>query len=1036
MHTLHRWLPALALLANACSSPTDPDQAATPDVDAGDANLADGTSAQEPADTSIDVETTHSDAVADIDTYESPDSVSDADTGGFADTETEDVQGGTDAEILPDSEVDASADAAPDASPDAFADADPDAIADADPDTIADAEPDADLEPDVEPDPLAACRDALAPAPGWANALRDIDLAGQIELAQTHVVRPDDPRRAPAPVQQRETLLLFTPDVALDSATPLQLAALDPEGRLVGVLPIAPPFALPSPLEVDGTASPLPPYSELAWSVRVPADWMLEGWTLAIAHVDDTDTRHLFTHRLAGLAAPHVFTVTRTHIVLFGEPEFPAVTRPAIQLARDFYAAVPFASLRVVESLPWRIDEVVVRTADGPRLVQSEAEREAVASDDDHWTILKNQMALRLSLANTGRGLTLTGHDQGDSSPYSFGTSVAMGWFRDAQGQYRDIDDAPWAAGWTGWTAMWAEECGNGFIHEVGHSFTLEHFTEGTAARWGIAAEYPQDGVHTAAHPWGYDSVRHRFRTWYRVDRNGPVYNGDSLVGKHDPMNGGESPFAGSCYPQYTPYQAQRIQNWGTSNPTLRNVDGVAAVVLWNSTTRAWDPVAPASGNERPVAIDVPVATFIGTLAVTDEATRIYPPIFTGYGNVFSMTNPFASGAPSSMNGARYVVSVEYADGTVESGLVNSPVVTDTSLRLFSFNVDLRRDPVEVTLSVADSGYPSIAADDLEIVFARTIDPPATPLPQLVHVGGSDLGNRELRLTERCEPGLNCGTRTSSSFWRVADRIVNFGGDLLPTDTALCSPEDAWTEFRLPVVNGDGESAGLVVHGQRVSRTGTSEFATVLTDGTPWMSVANLEQGLRLWLPWAPNADLVAGQWHHVGVPTLTRVEDATPVGTIPLVVDLEVLGQTSASLNSPFLSAPLQTADSSMYFLARDPTVGPVSRVWWDDGVAGPPRLRVPVIDQTTGAQTYVMVDAWHEENGSLYDLHAGRSAGNRAHRIQLGVSAVGNDHLVAGHTYRSPPSAPLVLEGRRWHAPNAETLVGTFAFVVEFVR
>ena len=104
--------------------------------------------------------------------------------------------------------------------------------------------------------------------------------------------------------------------------------------------------------------------------------------------------------------------------------------------------------------------------------------RRGRASDEDHWSILKHQFALRLSLANTGRGLSMTGEAEGDSSPYSLGTSVAMGWFRDPDGTYRDIDDAPWAAGWTGWTAMWANECGNAFIHEVG-----------IALRFGISPE-------------------------------------------------------------------------------------------------------------------------------------------------------------------------------------------------------------------------------------------------------------------------------------------------------------------------------------------------------------------------------------------------------------------------------------------------------------------------------------------------------------------------------------------------------------------
>ena len=93
---------------------------------------------------------------------------------------------------------------------------------------------------------------------------------------------------------------------------------------------------------------------------------------------------------------------------------------------------------------------------------------------------------------------------------------------------------------------------------ELGHSQTLLHFTEGTAASWGIGAQYPQDGTHVATHPWGYDGTRRKLRTWYRVDANGPVYqdvDAAELQGKRDPMNGGESALSDAdgnvltCYP-------------------------------------------------------------------------------------------------------------------------------------------------------------------------------------------------------------------------------------------------------------------------------------------------------------------------------------------------------------------------------------------------------------------------------------------------------------------------------------------------------
>jgi hypothetical protein len=197
---------------------------------------------------------------------------------------------------------------------------------------------------------------------------------------------------------------------------------------------------------------------------------------------------------------------------------------------------------------------------------------------------------------------------------------------------------------------------------------------------------------------------------------------------------------------------------------------------------------------------------------------------------------------------------------------------------------------------------------------------------------------------------------------------------------------------------------------------------------------------VRLWLPWAPNADLPAdlpaGRYRQSGQPVLVRIEGGMTLGELPVLVDVDVLESVAGSLDAPFVSEALTTPDSSMYFLAREESVGPVSRVWWDDGVAGPPQLRVPVVDTGTGELTFIVVDAWHEENGSRFDLHAGRGAGNNPHRVRLELAAAGNEHLVVGHTYRTPASAPLVLEGRRWHAPDAESLVGVFAFDVSVRR
>lgn len=929
----------------------------------------------------------------------------------------------------PDEGQDESEDAALDPSE---ADAARDSATDLPPDSPLDLS--SDSSPDLPGDPLEVCRERLVQALEWPVAHPEQDLLGSVELGQTHVIGSDDQRLAPPVVAERATALLFTPDVGLPADTALSVAAFD-DGTLLGVLPMAPPGELRSPLEQDITPVELAPYSTSAWSALLPWPWLARGVELEIGHVDDSGVLRRHLHRFEDLAAPHRFTVTRTKIVLFGEPEFTTDTLPATRVARDFFPALPFAELRFVDSLPWRLNEIVVSGSSGPVLVQSEQERLDATDGEDHWTILKHQVALRMSLANTGRGLAATGGSDGDSSPYSFGTSVAMGWFRRPDGSYADIDDAPWAAGWTGWTAMWANECGNGFIHEVGHSLTLAHFTGGAAASWGIADEYPQDGVNLASHPWGYDTVRDRFRTWYRVNAGGPVDDA-GLVGKRDPMNGGEAANGATCFPQYTAYHARKAQAWAQRSPTIRSDAARAGVFLWDHEAGHYEPSVPDPSHELPIAVDVPVATLIGTLGQGDGVSRIYPPVFTASGNAFELPAPVGSDLPGAYAGARWFLEIEYADESVDHALIARGAIDDTGLYLFSVNLALDDLPVAARLYRGAAGYPDLVVDTATLVHSVDIVPPPIAFDPVVRVGHGALGNAELTLTERCQPTINCADRRVESRWRVADGQLHFEPPVAAAPAAVCGDSDAYTVLEIPVRREDGATATLIAHAQRVVNSGGQYVATRLNDNTPWFDRPDLSQALAVWLPWEANSSLVTGRYTNDGPFIVTGLLDGEPSSQTPILIDLELIGLTLADLSAgEYAGPPLTSPDSSMYFLVRDAAVGPASRVWWDDGVEGPTRLTVPVIDAHDGQPVSLYVSAQQREGaGARFDLNAGRGAGNNEHRVVLWVDPAQNTHLVAGHTYQSPSSAPLVIEGRRWHAPNAERLEGVFAFDIDY--
>jgi hypothetical protein len=919
------------------------------------------------------------------------------------------------------------------ASPDAAV-VDPDAAV-VDPDA-AGVDPDAAV---VDPDAGGlACAGDLVPPLAWSEAGPERPLTGALELGHTHVTRTDERRQAPRPVAERDTLVLFTPDAPLPAGAELRLAVMLP-GEPPSVLAMSPPERPVAALEQGLTEVPLAPYAPAAFSVVVPWFLVRPGAEWVIQSVGEVEGgRPVFRHRLDTLAPPHDFTLARTRAILFGEPEVELEAPGIERVPRDFFPALPFAGLRSVDFLPWRLDQIVVHTADGPRVVSSEAERRALATDADHWPVLKHQVALRHSLANTGRGLTLTDESAGDDSPFSSGTSLAMGWFRDPDGLYVDLDDAPWAAGWTGWTAMWADPCGNGLIHELGHSFTLAHFTEGTALDWGIADEYPDDGVNLVSHPWGFDAVRHRLRTWFRVDATGPVVEGGAPVGKHDPMNGGESPNASTCYPQYTAYHARRIQDWAESSPVWATRGGRAGAWVWDADAQDYAPIEPPTGTQPLLATEVPVATIVGTLSRDPEGTLLMPPSYGASGNVFALPDPADPALPAEFIGARWFLEITYVDGTLARAAIARPPIVDDTLALYSVNLDLTRAPRGVRLMQAEAGWPDLDPATAVEVASLALDPPAASrFAPVVRVGRGLSGGEALTLDQTCEPGVNCARRERRADFRLGSSPVTFGlADAPPPPEALCTPAGDHTRLQVEVAGPDGERLQATIFAQRVVQQGEHVFATALSDTTPYIDRPDVQHTLRVWLPHAENLHLPAGRVRSVEPLRLAAWQAGAQVSTVQVSVDFERFEAEAVTLPPTYTGPPATTPSSSVYFLLRDPAIGPTQRVWWADEDDRPVALRVPVVDLDAGeAPAILVLRAEQVACGGTIDFHAGRGAGDCEHSPVLRVDAADNAGLVRGHRYRTPASAPLVFDARRWHDPGGQQLLRTYALDVTHV-
>jgi hypothetical protein len=860
-------------------------------------------------------------------------------------------------------------------------------------------------------------------------------LAGGLEFGQTHVVEPEDPRLSPPVIAEREAMLLFTPVASLDPGEDLRVAAFE-GSTVLGVIQMAAPEDLPQALEQSISTVALDSYSGASWSAALPWHWMREGVVLRIGHPATKGGIHTLEHPLVGLGAPHTFTLSRAKIVLFGEADFDTSTVPAAKLARDFFAATPFAELRWVDSAPWRLDELVVRTAEGPRLVSSETERVAITSDEDRWSILKHQLTLRMSMANTGRGLIRVGSGSGDSSPYSFGTALGLGWVRNGDGTYSDINNSPHAAGWTGWSSLWLGECGNVFVHELGHSMTMLHFGDGTAASWGIDDEYPANGTHVFGHPWGFDSTRREFRTWYQVNGQGPILDDDGLpVGKRDPMNGGEGANALTCFPQYTGYHAWKAQDWAQGEATIAAPGGQAGIYRWDEATASYLHEAAASDRQEPTAVDVPVLTMTGTLSNDDGACQTYPPIRWSAGNLFELPDPSDPNLHSDFVGALWFLEISYGDGSLDRALIaEADMATNVALSLYSLNLDASREPQQVDLYRADAAYPNLDPAEATLIHSRIIEAAADPLPEMVLVGRGQLANSDLSLRALCTPGLDCAARSAESTWRLAAPAMQFQDAAGSGDpAAMCLDEGEVLELEMNALRDGAHVETLRVHIQRIVAGSDGDIAVPMNDISPWFEAPDNEQSLRAWLPYDENAQLPAGSYSSQGGLTILGSLEGEPFSRTGVDAEFIVHPLIQVDLAAEYESPGVTTTDSSIYYLVEDAEMGPRNRIWWGNSDATP--LYVPVVNQATGAPAVLLVDAWKKACNSRWNLNSGQAAtwGCSA-SVVLSVASVGNEGLVSGQTYSSPGSSPLVTTAHRWHQPDARLLLDTFAFAITY--
>jgi hypothetical protein len=366
------------------------------------------------------------------------------------------------------------------------------------------------------------------PTDEWG--LRIVKISGNLD---SNIV--DDP--IDNPEDQNSPLFSFFP---LDTADVL-VEAFTASGSFLGEINARPTKQQRGIMDQVATDKVLEPYSKTndMWSATLPWNWIKEGTELVISVVTEDETVISYNLKLVNTVLWSEHTLIRQKFVIFGNEEqfkrLNTFTYDAVRLATGMFGIMPVATLNWVDATVIHWPYLIISTSAGPKIVYNEQERrsEMVKAGDDPstepgWEFTKYMVAFRTSFANTGRGFVITILDAPGEhgSPYSTQTAIAMGWalvndnFNCSLCEYKSLGywDGWSAAASLGWCGMKAgDECGNTLSHEIGHSMTLNHFTEGTALDWGIADEYPEDGTHLASHPWGYDTPSRQFRTWYNA---------------------------------------------------------------------------------------------------------------------------------------------------------------------------------------------------------------------------------------------------------------------------------------------------------------------------------------------------------------------------------------------------------------------------------------------------------------------------------------------------------------------------------------
>jgi len=357
------------------------------------------------------------------------------------------------------------------------------------------------------------------------------------------------------------------------------------------------------------------------------------------------------------------------------------------------------------------------------------------------------------------------------------------------------------------------------------------------------------------------------------------------------------------------------------------------------------------------------------------------------------------------------------------------------------FNITLfskSKNPLTVKLyRYSEDKYPFLdETSQKRLLHTRVVTLPAKPLDGIrktFHAGRGWTGDSgDMIIHNLCPFESRCLQDEKALTWRGNNDDVSF-----TTNIPHSNSTSSATIFQVPVVrNEDNNTYFIKVFAHRfLELNGRVEYYPLLAPVPSGTRITSLEAsyGVKMYVPFTHNDNLSYG--------TYASAEDAIEVTMeglrTPVVIrtsikfELRESQTVDLSPGKTFISEAFKTKNSGAYFVTKDINVGPTSRFWWGNTNAYT-TLTVNLFSPCLGNEVVVAkIKAQQKVDSSKWEMNAGRVSTNSDHFLVLSLqdssvnSWIDDDNL-NGCILEAHPIHPVILEARKWHDPNAKSLLG----------